>query len=239
MRLTFLILATLISNIIFSQKATTNCLNHVNGTISSKQTGEMMPGATVYLKQNGKIIKESLSDEFGHFSFELDCDSRYQISAQYENHTENIKLVFTSKSSLNHDVKLELFPIKEFEKINNENRILVESIEFIPNDFSITPKAATQLNIVYALMEKYQHMNLEIRFHTDIRGDLKFLKSLTQKRADVCAKYLIKKGINSTRINAIGFGATQLLNHCKKDVACSNIEHLENRRTEFIANEIK
>lgn len=222
------------SSTLFSQEKSSDCLNHVNGSVVSKQTGDVMPNATIYLKQNGKIIKESNADESGNFSFDLECDSRYQISAQFKNYTKNIKLVFTPKNAINHKIKLELYPINEFIEINNESRIIIESIKFLPDDYSITPKASSQLNIVYDLMEKYKHMNIEIRFHTDARGDAKFLLSLTQKRADVCANYLINRGIKTSRIYAKGYGATQLLNRCKQNTDCNNAQHLENRRTEFV-----
>lgn len=222
------------SSTLFSQEATTDCLNHVTGTVSNSETGKIMPKATIFLKQNGQIIKEKTADQFGQFSFDLDCNSRYQISGQHENFTKNIKLVFTAKTPKEHKIQLELFPIKEFIQVKNEKRILVKSIEFIPDDFGITKEAASQLDIVYALMKKYPHMTIDIRFHSDARGDVKFLKTLTQKRADICANYLIKKGINAARINPIGYGATQLINRCKKNVDCSNLEHLENRRSEFV-----
>ena len=234
MRLTPFILLAFLSFNLFSQDKTTDCLNHVNGVVLSKQTGKVISNATIHLKQNGKIIREISADNQGEFSFDLDCDNRYQISAQLENYTKNIKLVFTSESMLNHNLKLELFPIKEFKKVNNENRIIIEPIEFTPNNFRITPKAASQLDLVYDLLEKYQHINIKIGFHSDIRGNAKFLLTLTQKRADACANYLVNKGIESSRVYAKGYGATQLLNRCKKNVNCTNTEHLENRRTEFI-----
>lgn len=234
MRSSLFILVALVSFSLFSQENSTDCLSQVNGFVINKISKEIMPKAIIQLKKNGSIISKKFADKNGYFTFDIDCVSRYQISAQYENFTKNTKLIFASSTTSKHDIKLELFPIKEFTKVKNENRIMLDPIEFLPDDYSITPKAAKQLIIVYALLEKYQYINLDIRFHTASRGNEKFLLNLTQKRADACANYLIKRGIEASRIFPKGYGATQLLNRCKKDVNCSNLEHLENKRSEFI-----
>ncbi len=234
MRSSLFILITLVSFSLFSQENSNECLSQVNGIVINKESNKIMPKTIIQLKKNGSIVSKTLADEDGHFSFDIDCVSRYQVSAQYENYTKNTKLIFASSTTSIHDIKLELFPIKEFTKVKDENKIMLDPIEFLPDDYSITPKAAKQLNIVYALLDKYQYIYLDIRFHTDSRGNEKFLLSLTQKRADACANYLIKRGVEASRIFPKGYGAMQLLNHCKKDVNCSNLEHLENKRSEFI-----
>jgi outer membrane protein OmpA-like peptidoglycan-associated protein len=234
MRFTLFILTALLNISSYSQEKTSNCLNHVNGIVVSQKNADKISKAIIHVKLDGQLVDEGFSDEYGHFSFDLECDKRYQISAIYENHTKNIKLVFTSKTTTTHDIKLELFPIEEFKKVGEETRIIANSIEFMPDDFGITAEAAKQLNIVHDLMEKYQHIKVEIKFHTDSRGKDSFLLSLSQKRADVCANYLIKRGIDASRLSPKGYGATQLLNSCKKDIKCSNAEHIKNRRTEFV-----
>jgi outer membrane protein OmpA-like peptidoglycan-associated protein len=45
--------------------------------------------------------------------------------------------------------------------------------------------------------------------------------------------YIVKSGIAKDRIIAKGYGETQLVNHCKNGVQCSDEVHRQNRRTEF------
>jgi outer membrane protein OmpA-like peptidoglycan-associated protein len=45
--------------------------------------------------------------------------------------------------------------------------------------------------------------------------------------------YLIKKGISSSRLTAQGYGESELVNECDDSVKCSEVEHQQNRRTEF------
>ena len=47
-------------------------------------------------------------------------------------------------------------------------------------------------------------------------------------------EYLIAKGIDRSRLTARGFGETQLVNYCGNGVECTEAEHQQNRRSEFI-----
>jgi outer membrane protein OmpA-like peptidoglycan-associated protein len=53
-------------------------------------------------------------------------------------------------------------------------------------------------------------------------------------------RYLIAKGINADRIvSANGFGEYRLKNRCSNGIKCSELEHLTNRRSDFIIVEKK
>jgi outer membrane protein OmpA-like peptidoglycan-associated protein len=56
---------------------------------------------------------------------------------------------------------------------------------------------------------------------------------LSQKRAKAAVDYIISKGIDKSRLKAVGFGESKLLNNCKNDAPCTEEEHAKNRRTEF------
>ena len=76
-------------------------------------------------------------------------------------------------------------------------------------------------------------MNIELSSHTDSRSSDAFNLALSQKRAKAAVDYIISKGINKSRLKAVGYGETKLLNNCKNDAPCSEEEHAKNRRTEF------
>jgi outer membrane protein OmpA-like peptidoglycan-associated protein len=48
---------------------------------------------------------------------------------------------------------------------------------------------------------------------------------------------MISKGISADRLQAEGYGETQLVNACDDGVRCSNADHEKNRRSEFIIYE--
>ena len=44
--------------------------------------------------------------------------------------------------------------------------------------------------------------------------------------------YLVEQGIDPSRLRAVGYGESQLLNQCADGVQCSELDHQYNRRTE-------
>ena len=110
-------------------------------------------------------------------------------------------------------------------------------IYFDLNQDAIRPDAAIELTKVVDLMNKYPSMKIEIKSHTDSRAPDNYNLDLTNKRAESSINYIISKGIDSKRISGRGYGETELLNKCSNGVKCTDAEHEQNRRMEFIVIE--
>lgn len=235
----FLFSLFLISGQIFYAQQSTNCQDFVKGSIINKQDNVSIPnvGLTVTDINNNKSHYKA--DASGNFEFQLPCDnSRYVLSCAVENYTLDKKLVFTSKGQAKtHNIVLNLFPIKEFIEYNGRKRVIMKSVQFMPNEYSISKESEKEMNKLYRLLKKYPELKIQIGIHSDSRGDESYINVLTQKRADACADYLFSKGIETERIIAKGFGFSELLNECKKGVKCTNEQHLKNRRTEVLVIE--
>jgi hypothetical protein len=92
------------------------------------------------------------------------------------------------------------------------------------------------LDDLIAKLQKYPKMKVELGSHTDCRATYEYNRALSQRRADSAIAYLITKGgINPFRLEARGYGESQLVNHCEcegtRRVQCSEEEHQQNRRT--------
>jgi peptidoglycan-associated lipoprotein len=74
-------------------------------------------------------------------------------------------------------------------------------------DLNETSQAA--LDTVYRTLVLNPNIVIELRSHTDYRDAEDKNQILSQKRADTCVNYLISKGIDPTRLVAIGMGETQ------------------------------
>ena len=82
-------------------------------------------------------------------------------------------------------------------------------------------------------MNSFPDMVIKIESHTDSRDSQDFNLILSNKRAIATSNYIINEGISPERIeSAVGYGEYRLINGCADD--CSEKEHLENRRSEFI-----
>jgi peptidoglycan-associated lipoprotein len=94
----------------------------------------------------------------------------------------------------------------EYDTITTEQPILLDNIVYGYDDDKITPESEPDLTLVFDLMKKYPEMVIELSSHTDYRGKDTYNQDLSQRRAESARKWLIQKGIGSTRIQAKGYG---------------------------------
>jgi len=126
----------------------------------------------------------------------------------------------------------EKIPFKEGDdlfKVLNLNPIY-----FDLDKYNIRPDAALELAKVFAVLEEYPEMEIDIRSHTDSRASHRYNETLSANRAKSTGEWLIANGINRNRLTWKGYGETQLVNGCADGVDCSEAEHQMNRRSEFI-----
>ena len=102
------------------------------------------------------------------------------------------------------------------------------------NSAKLTSRSTEDIdqNLLKLLNDK-PNLRVEIMSHTDSRGNDSYNKSLSQQRAQSVVNYLVSKGISRDRLEARGYGESQLKNNCSNGVACSENQHQLNRRTEF------
>lgn len=122
----------------------------------------------------------------------------------------------------------------QFEKEGNKVLIKINPIYFDLNSSYLKTDALKELFKVIEIMKKYPKLLIECGSHTDSRASNDYNKWLSDRRAKRIVDYIISKGISSERIISKGYGETQLTNHCSEGVKCSEFEHLQNRRTEFV-----
>lgn len=118
-------------------------------------------------------------------------------------------------------------------KIIQDENISLENIYYDYDKWNIRKDARPSLeNLVNVL--RRNPIVIELSSHTDSRGKDDYNMQLSQKRAQSAVDYIISRGIKPSRISATGYGETILKNECSNDVKCSESQHQENRRTEFM-----
>ncbi len=110
---------------------------------------------------------------------------------------------------------------------------LLGNVFFKYDHYNLTRQGKKTMNYVMAFLKAHPQIRLYVTSHTDSRGTSEYNIKLSEKRLDVCLKYLYKKGVNSNKIVGESYGEDQIFNHCKDGVDCSPEEHLINRRTQF------
>jgi outer membrane protein OmpA-like peptidoglycan-associated protein/tetratricopeptide (TPR) repeat protein len=203
----------------------------VEGEVVEKGTGKPISGVKIFLvdKKTGKETS-LLSDEQGSFSFDLNKETDYVVRGdmvKYFSRQQGEITTKGAKESTIYNVKFEV------EKGEDAYLVRLNNIYYDFNKFNIRKDAEPELNKVLDFMSTTPNVNVELRSHTDSRGNAAYNLDLSQKRAKSAEDYLLKKGANKDHLSAKGFGETQLLNKCSDGVKCSKEEHQLNRRTEF------
>ena len=97
----------------------------------------------------------------------------------------------------------------------------------------IRKEAEVDLYRVLDFMKENPDAIVEIGSHTDARASYEYNINLSEKRAKSAVQWLIKHGANKKKLQAKGYGETELTNKCADNIQCSEEEHQHNRRTEF------
>ena len=84
---------------------------------------------------------------------------------------------------------------------------LKKGIQFKSGSAKLTKSSYKTLNNIAKLMKKVESVNLEVQGHTDDSGKEEKNKKISEQRAQAVVKYLIKKGIDSERLRAVGYGS--------------------------------
>jgi outer membrane protein OmpA-like peptidoglycan-associated protein len=87
-----------------------------------------------------------------------------------------------------------------------EKPFILAGVNFDTAKATIRPESFPRLDVVVEFMVHKKNARVEISGHTDNVGDAKANKTLSEKRAQACRNYLVSKGIDKKRLDAIGFG---------------------------------
>ncbi len=220
-----------------------NCIN-LAGKVSSKQHQQTIAGAAVTLINlcTGKQ-EDTASDEFGNYSFCLQRGCDFIVKAAKTDFVEENALVSTinaADGAVNRDLQLtpaignSLASSTAPADLFAEGVLIeLENIYYDYGQSDIRPDAAKELDEVAQFLSRHPTLSVELRSHTDSRGDDDFNRALSLKRAETTVAYLVQKGINESRLTAIGLGEDQLLNNCDDGIECPDAAHQVNRRTEI------
>jgi outer membrane protein OmpA-like peptidoglycan-associated protein len=181
--------------------------------------------ATTFTDENGKYIFENIEPEKYYFiNFNMD---EYDVKEDYID-------VNYPKVKYNKDAELLLNKLK-IEIGNDIAKVLnLTHIYFDLDKWDITELAESDLAKVLEVMTEFKNCTIEIRSHTDSRQTFTYNEILSQKRAITTKNWLVNKGINASRLTTKGCGEKQLVNECSDGVDCSEAQHQQNRRSEFI-----
>ncbi len=111
-------------------------------------------------------------------------------------------------------------------------KMQVNTIYFEDDKDAITPSAEKELTRVANMMIKNPGMEILAETYTDTRGSADYNKDLSQRRANNVKAFLTMKGVEASRIKAVGRGEENPVIDCESK-KCNDEEYEQSRRTEF------
>jgi peptidoglycan-associated lipoprotein len=169
----------------------------------------------------------------------LDQDKSYRAVVEKEGYYPDEFQFNTVGLVDNHTLRKDVFLVRspdaepEIEIVTINQPIRLNNIYYDFDDDKILSDAEKDLEVLLDLLDQYPDMVIELSSHTDARGNDRYNEDLSQRRAQSAKDWLTSNGIDPDRIQAVGYGESQILNECVNGVRCSDEEHRLNRRSEF------
>ena len=91
-------------------------------------------------------------------------------------------------------------------KVNKVGCWIIKNLTFDTNKWNIKPEFFKDLENVVEVLKKNPDIRVEIQGHTDNIGSAKYNQILSAKRAKAVMEYLVKKGIDASRLTYAGYG---------------------------------
>ena len=178
------------------------------------------------------LMKRRVTDAEGRYSFEGIEENRDYIIRVDDKTMLKKQLFFDTKGAFSDTTFLldtiYLTPIPK-------KPMIFKNIYFEFGKASLTEASKETIdNTIYKIMKSNKEIIVEIGAHTDYLGKSDYNLKLSQKRAESVVNYLIKKGIDKTRMNPVGYGEEKPLVKSKTEEGEDIPEAREkNRRIEF------
>ena len=214
-----------------------SCQKNIKGIVKDAKTKAVIADAKVILSD--KVMKEVSTDQSktdGTFTFEkVNCnDSHYYLRGEKEKYETAEVNVTVGKDEVVYEILLNPRQVAIKKGMDLAKVFEIKEIKFDFNKANIRPDAEVELTKIVEVMREYPKMKIDIRSHTDSRGADSYNLKLSDRRAKATLEWIVKQGIDRKRLKAKGYGETRLVNGCSNGVPCTEEEHQENRRSEFI-----
>ena len=214
-----------------------NCNIYITGVVKDEVTNKPLSNAVLRLiDDKGIVVSEKKTDKDGIYRFDdaVNCSDNYDIEVNkepgYKSNYDKIEIP-NNAGKVVKDMALNW--------INNcdPNDLIcllnINPILFDLDKYYINSRASKELKKVYVALMKYPEIKIEISSHTDSRGSNEYNQKLSIKRANETKSWLVKRGIDPSRLITNGYGEFDLENYCKDNIECEEDEHQVNRRSLF------
>lgn len=204
----------------------TSAMAILKGLVQDEITGDPVK-ARILLTDNatGQPVAEFGSESAtGKYLVTLPSGKNYGIAIKadgYLFHSEN----FNIPGDANFKTYVKNIQLK---RIEVGKSVVLRNIFFDTGKYELRPESKTELERLESILVENPQIRMEISGHTDSVGSDENNQQLSENRAKAVVEYLIKEGIDRSRLTYMGYGESNPV--ASNDTAEGR---QENRRTEF------
>ncbi len=197
----------------------------VKGTVYDKDTQEKLANANVKVmdsKQN--VLQQMNTHSDGSFEFILPFGT-YMLEANKKLYLFNTVLISLTEKYTQENPFIQDIPLSKMEL---DKVFVIENIYYDYDKATLRKESITVLEKLVNIMQENPTIHIEISGHTDSDGSDEYNLKLSDARAKSVVDYLIKSGVDSSRLTWKGYGES-------KPVAPNDTpaNKQKNRRTEM------
>ncbi|WP_415712665.1 OmpA family protein, partial [Flavobacterium antarcticum] len=197
--------------------------------VTDAKTGVLLSNARVSILDAKKnVLETQTTTASGEIMFPVDCNTAYSIQAAKDGYESG---VFSIAATNGGKLKVNA-PLNPIENIITVSEVKLNEVYFEFDKSNITADGAFELNKLVEAMKSNPTMVIMVKAHTDNRGSEQYNINLSDRRAKSSVQYVISKGIDKARITGKGYGESEPKVDCKEN--CTEEEHAQNRRSEFL-----
>lgn len=210
-------------------------LKQVSGLVVACDTRTPISGATVNIidPSSNTTVFSGITGPDGKYNYSIEDYAPLKAVAVYQGY-EKRTVDFTRPSddemaSMTNPV---ICLVKEAPPVNTV--VVLENVYYDFDKSTLRVESFPALDVVVGMLNDHPNMKIEVSSHTDNKGSDRYNMLLSAARAKSVVDYLVRKGIDPSRLEAKGYGAAKPVAPNTNDDGSDNPEgRQQNRRTEF------
>jgi outer membrane protein OmpA-like peptidoglycan-associated protein len=224
------------------ERSVTEIRNKLIVGVVKDNKGNVIPETFVSLYDTqDSLLAYVIADNEGMFKFNVVTDRNYYLTGSKAKFSKGSARA-TSFGELD-TIFVNLVLLQEETTVVPIDNGLTKIAKLNPIHFDfdkseIRADAAEELDKIVKTMNAYPKMEIQLSAFADCRGTKEYNEILAQNRALATTSYIQNRISNPQRISGKGYGESRAVNDCicndQGYSECSENEHAENRRTEFV-----
>ena len=193
--------------ILINRRRDNSCKGTIRGIVLDKETYDVIPGARVKINEELNAI----ANEEGRFEFRDVATGFEVLTASAVGYSDGFATADIGEGDENDEVVILMETGREKARYDNTSINVGESIRlnnilFDQGKAILRPESLLELDKIYNFLVQYPNAEIELSGHTSSEGAYDFNRSLSYQRVNACKQYITGKGIDPSRVVAIGLG---------------------------------